>query len=143
MDKESNLIWEAYSQRPSQQSTIDDILDILNDNEGRWDLDDTYINVAKELSKFLHTQDDLMAMKDAVKMYNQHAEPLKDIDASYLWELITGSGYRDEHDGYEENNESNPLLDSITTKLDRLRELLPNEASLIDALHNDIQEIIP
>jgi hypothetical protein len=101
MDNESELIWEAYSQRPRQQSLLDDILDILNDNEGNWDLDDTYIKAANELN-FLRNQDDLDALKQAVKIYNREAQPLQDIDSSHLWELITGQGYRDEHDGYED-----------------------------------------
>jgi hypothetical protein len=101
MDNESELIWEAYSQRPRQQSLLDDILDILNDNEGNWDLDDTYIKAANELN-FLRNQDDLDALKQAVKIYNREAQPLQDIDSSHLWELITGQGYRDEHDGFDD-----------------------------------------
>ena len=104
MDNESELIWEAYfkHERHGYQSLLDDILDVLGEYEGTWDLedqsDDTYIHAAKDLD-FLSNEEDLETLQNAIRIYKN--ETGQRIDTSHLWSLITGQGHRDERDGFD------------------------------------------
>lgn len=147
MDRESELIWEAYSFNP-RESDLDIAIDILDQifSPGG-NLDDQYIEAADELDMREYQADEIL---QAVKIYNDHRRSSSDkIDGSRIIELISGElgGTQDNEygwDDYEENSEeSNDWdSDSIETKLDRLRQLLPSEIDLIDALWQDIRDAV-
>lgn len=147
MDRESELIWEAYSFNP-RESDLDIAIDILDQifSPGG-NLDDQYIEAADELDMREYHADEIL---QAVKIYNDHRRSSSDkIDGSRIIELISGElgGTQDNEygwDDYEENSEeSNDWdSDSIETKLDRLRQLLPSEIDLIDALWQDIRDAV-
>lgn len=83
MDRESELIWEAYNFNP-RDSDLDIAIDILQQifsQDGN--LDDQYIEAAKELK-----DSDGDTLANAARILKQ--EYGLDIDSSYIVELMAG-----------------------------------------------------
>jgi hypothetical protein len=83
MDKESELIWEAYSSFPGS-SDLNSAVDILHQifkQEG--DIDDQYIKAVNELKDF-----DRDTIAHASRLLKQEYDI--EIDGSYILELMAG-----------------------------------------------------